>query len=224
MLKSVRSKIGLLVALGLFLMSNVCAAQEDPHSEEPVGDLIPLADVLSRGTEEPFYPEPPTMQMPAPMDPAQGAPYEEPFYPEPPTMQMPVPMDPAQGAPHEEPYYPEPPTMQMPVPMDPAQGAPHEVNSLMNRIEIMEKRMASLESRLARLEGSVKYRGRKGRKHMKRRGKRRNLGGKVRGRGLPEEDMMDTNGGIRSRGIDNLPPPVNPDPEPPALPAPYPNE
>jgi len=199
MLKSVRSKIGLLVALGLFLMSNVCAAQEDPHSEEPVGDLIPLADVLSRGTEEPFYPEPPTMQMPAPMDPSQGAP-------------------------HEEPYYPEPPRMQMPAPMDPAQGAPHGVNSLMNRIEIMEKRMASLESRLARLEGSVKYRGRKGRKHMKRRGKRRNLGGKVRGRGLPEENMTDTNGGIRSRGIDNLPPPVNPDPEPPALPAPYPNE
>ena len=173
MLKSVRSKIGLLVALGLFLMSNVCAAQEDPHSEEPVGDLIPLADVLSRGTEEP--------------------------------------------------YYPEPPTMQMPVPMDPAQGAPHEVNSLMNRIEIMEKRIASLEGRVTRLEGR-KHRGRKDRKHMKRRGKRRNLGGKVRGRGLPEEDMTDTNGGIRSRGLDNLPPPVNPDPEPPALPAPYPNE
>ena len=198
MLKSVRSKIGLLVALGLFLMSNVCAAQEDPHSEEPVGDLIPLADVLSRGTEEPFYPEPPTMQMPAPMDPAQGAP-------------------------HEEPYYPEPPRMQMPAPMDPSQGAPHGVNSLMNRIEIMEKRIASLEGRVTRLEGR-KHRGRKGRKQMKRRGKRRNFGEKVRPRGLPEEDMTDTNGGIRSRGIDNLPPPVNPDPEPPALPAPYPNE
>lgn len=198
MLKSVRSKTGLLVGMGLLLMSNVCAAQEDPHSEESVGGMIPLADVLSRGTEEPFYQEPSTMQMPAPMDPSQGAPYEEP-------------------------YYPEPPTMQVPVPMDPSQGAPDGVNSLMNRIEIMEKRIASLEGRVTRLEGG-KHRGRKGRKHMKRRGKRRNLGGKVRGRGLPGEDMTDTNGGIRSRGIDNLPPPVNPDPEPPALPAPYPKE
>jgi hypothetical protein len=31
-------------------------------------------------------------------------------------------------------------------------------------------------------------------------------------------------GGIRSRGIDNLPPAVSPDPEPPALPVPNPNE
>ncbi len=31
-------------------------------------------------------------------------------------------------------------------------------------------------------------------------------------------------GGIRSRGINNLPPAVSPDPEPPALPAPYPKE
>jgi hypothetical protein len=30
--------------------------------------------------------------------------------------------------------------------------------------------------------------------------------------------------GVMSRGIDNLPPQVNPDPEPPALPAPYPKE
>lgn len=113
--------------------------------------------------------------------------------------------------------------MEMPVPMDPSQGVPGGVNSLMNRIEIMEKRIASLEGRVTRLEGR-KHRGRKGRKQMKRRGKRRNFGEKVRPRGLPEEDMTDTNGGIRSRGIDNLPPPVNPDPEPPALPAPYPKE
>ncbi len=30
--------------------------------------------------------------------------------------------------------------------------------------------------------------------------------------------------GVMSRGLDNLPPPVNPDPEPPVLPAPYPKE
>ena len=67
MLKSVRSKTGLLVGMGILLMSNVSVAQEYPPSEEHGGETIPFS-------EEPNYPAQQPMEMPVPTFSVTGCP------------------------------------------------------------------------------------------------------------------------------------------------------
>lgn len=183
--KSILPFGGVLAGMGFLIISNVCMADEPSVPGFPQGGMDPYA-------AEPVPPQNPSMGMPMPMDPSQGVPNTAPGVSQPPQM---------------------PPASDEEFPAA-ANTDKRKVQRFMGRIRAMEMRMAALERRLAMLErgggGTGGFPGgmpggrpggmqgghpgmmSPGQPGMMPPGQPGHFGGKIRPRGLSDEEKTDT--------------------------------